>query len=644
MTTRVRTRMDARAGATAIAQPLSTSVGGPRATRPTTLTRRSSLRDVGRVALGPPKLAIGKLLSRLLGMLALAVVATCLPQMAPAQEVLLDGYRRIEGLMLFPALNEPNVYYYLPNRPAIATGKNGKPEFSFMRYAYTTDEARESSAGGIQEAGGGGILHFLVTYEVPEEEIRKAAAKLQEENEEARIAGPVIFKSGTFTLVTSITDEEGKFSRRICGLGKAPLIEGNRAAVSIELTKLGASLLWESFKLDTPDISIVFTMEVYAYRQPYEAEMRVHWEKVHEEKGLDVGVKVLVLGADIEMMFDKLHETGAIQITTRGEHGTLDAIIQKAHAKLLDIMFEKQPPTPPTPAEEGSVVDALLGAVSGRSGRGLSSVFSAHASYKLRKLERSGTLVMNLNHYSSEVMTTVMAANVGDLYKRYGDDPGMFKTVSIDDPLYKQREIYVTIDGATAADFKDYINYVSVKIRKEHAGGAVSVDEIVLDAVKFNEKKNSYRSVYAWKDDKSMEDWLRYKYKTVWHYRGNLRSESGWMDEATSVLAVAPTAVNRRISIEGDPDLLADENIRYAKLDFRYTIFGQPKRKQLTIRTRAGSFPQTFTYIAEVGNDDYTYDLTWIQRGGKRLEVKDVTESAEVIYVDELPEPPEKGL
>jgi len=580
-----------------------------------------------------------------LAALSTLAVAALLASLAPAQEVLLDGYRRVNNLMLFPALHEPNVWYYLPNRPAVATGKNGKPEFSFLRYAYTTDEDRTDSAGGIQEAAGGGILHFLVTYEVPTDDIADAQAKLQEEVEEAKIAGPIIFKSGTFALVTSITDEEGRFSRRVCGLGKAPLIEGNRAAVSIELTKLGAQLLWESFKMDTPDISIVFTMEVYAYRQPYEAEMRVDWEKVHEEKAFDVGAKVLWLGADVEMGIDKLHETGAIRITTRGEHGTMDAILAKANAKLLDVMFEKQPPTPPKPAEEPGFLEALVGAATGKGSGTLQKLklVQAHASYKLNKLHRTGHLVMNLNHYSSEVMTTVMAANVGDLYKRYGNDPALFRTTSLDDPLYKQREIYVTIDGATAADFKDYINYVSVTLRKKHAGGALSVDEIVLDAVKFNENRNSYRSVYPWKDDKSMEDWLRYQYKTVWHYRGNLRSESGWTDEATSVLAVAPTAVNRIISIEGDPDILADEGVRYAKLDFRYTIFGEPKQKKLTIRTRAGAFPQTFTYIAEVGNFDYTYDLTWVLRGGKKLELKDATESAEVIYVDELPEQPDES-
>jgi hypothetical protein len=575
---------------------------------------------------------------------AAALLALLATPIAPAQEILLDGYRRVGDLMLFPSLSDPIVYYYLPNRPAVATGKNGKPEFSFMRYAYTTNEARASSAGGIQEAAGGGILHFLVTYEVPTEEIAKAQAKLQEDEEKARIAGPIIFKAGTFALVTSITDEEGRFSRHICGLGSAPLIEGNRAAVSIELTKLGAQLLWESFKLDTPDISIVFTMDVYAYRKPYEAEMRVHWEKVHEEKGFDVGAKVLVIGADVQMMVDKLHETGAIEIVTRGEHGTLDAIIEKANAKLLDIMFEKQAPEPPTPAQEPGLADALIGAVTGgRSGRGgIGSIFSAHASYKLRNLERTGTLVMNLNHYSTEVMTTVMAANIGDLYRRYGNDPSLFHTVSLDDPLYKQREIYVTIDGATAADFKNYINYVSVTLRKQHAGGALSVDEIVLDALKFNENQNSYRSVYPWKDDANMEDWLRYQYKTVWNYRGNLRSESGWQDASTSVLAVAPTAVHRIISIEGDPDLLAEADVRYAKLDFHYTIFGEPKTKQLTIKTRTGSFPQTFDYIAEVGNFDYTYDLTWVLRGNQQRQVTNVADNAEVIYVDELPEPAEE--
>jgi len=575
-------------------------------------------------------------------LLLVALVGALAPQRAPAQEVILDGYRRVNDLVLFPSLKDPTVFYYLPNRPAVATGKNGKPEFSFLRYAYTTDEERASSAGGIQEAGGGGILHFLVTYEVPSEAIADAQTELQRDIEKAKIAGPIIFKAGTFALVTSFTDEEGRFSRQVCGLGKAPLIEGNRAAVSIELTKRGASLLWESFKMDTPDISIVFTMEVYAYRQPYEAEMRVDWSKVHEEKAFGVDAKVLWFGADVEMGYDKLHESGAIQITTRGENPNMDDILNKANAKLLDVMFEKVEPEEARRTSEPNFLSALTGAITGRGSASgvLKSLkyVSLEASYKLQKLERSGHLVMNLNHYSSEEMTTVMAANIGDLYRRYGDDPALFRAVSLDDPLYKQREIYVTIDGATAADFKDYINYVSVTLRKQHAGGAVSVDEIVLDRVKFNENKNSYRSVYAWKDDRSMEDWLSYQYKTVWNYRGNLRSESGWIDESTSVLAVAPTAVNRRISIEGDPELLADADVRYAKLNFRYTIFGEPKSKQLTIRTRTGSFPQTFDYIAEVGNFDYTYDLTWVLRGNKKLEVKDVTDNAEVLYVDELPE------
>ena len=63
-------------------------------------------------------------------------------------------------------------------------------------------------------------------------------------------------------------------------VGKAPLMEGQKAAVSMALTREGAEILWESFKSDTPDISLVFDMEFSGVREPYEAIIEADWSRV----------------------------------------------------------------------------------------------------------------------------------------------------------------------------------------------------------------------------------------------------------------------------------------------------------------------------------------------------------------------------
>ena len=49
------------------------------------------------------------------------------------------------------------------------------------------------------------------------------------------------------------------------------LLDGDKAAVSIQVTKLGAKILWESFQTPTPDISFSFEMDMSGYRSPHRA-------------------------------------------------------------------------------------------------------------------------------------------------------------------------------------------------------------------------------------------------------------------------------------------------------------------------------------------------------------------------------------
>jgi len=570
--------------------------------------------------------------------LTAAVLALAAVPAALAQEILLDQFEQAGGLILFRSFDEPLEYYYVPNNPQVAENENGKPEFGFIKYARNIPS--ESGEGGIQEAGGGGVVHFLVTYSVPSEQVEKAQQELLQKVEDARIVGPVLFRSGTFSLVTTIADEKGRFTNRVVGLGKAPLIEGSKAAVSIDLTPEGASLLWESFKMDTPDISILFDMEIEGYRNPYEATLEVDWDQVYSNQEFGAGIKILWFGADIEGKFEELMQSGAIKLETKGENATMDAIVQRAHAKLLEIMFAPAETTSSQERESTSAMSALSALLGRRSGGGGSStsVFSLHGSYKMKDIKRSGKARFDFNHYSNEKLNIVMAGNIGDLYARFGGDPGIFKAVNLDDPVFMQREIFVTVDGRSERDFTDYINFVTVQIRKRHAGGEESVDEVVIDGESFKRQANRFRMVYGWKGDVNRSEWLRYQYRTVWNFRKGVQFENEWRGTDTFVINVAPPYEYRRISLEADPEVFKEMKVRHALVKFYYDFFGKEIERQAVVRVRGGDAVTMLEYVCESGNYDYEYEITWYTRDRGRIQSGRIEDSSEILYVDELPE------
>ncbi len=70
---------------------------------------------------------------------------------------------------------------------------------------------------------------------------------------------------------------------------------GHKAAVSMHLTPLGASLLWESFHQATPDISVNFEMSVSGYLNPDEAKMTIDYEKVHKTMQAQVAARYVAI-------------------------------------------------------------------------------------------------------------------------------------------------------------------------------------------------------------------------------------------------------------------------------------------------------------------------------------------------------------
>lgn len=279
-----------------------------------------------------------------------------------AASVVLDKQVRAGELILFPDVSNKNVYRYVPDKVRLATDKDGNPKFSFLRYiknvrsGATEAEKREGEAGGI--------VHAVVSLGVTKDQIRDARRELTRINPKAKLEGPVLFDSGKFGLVSSFTDKKGGLTTQVVGLGNAPLLDGEKAAVSLQLTKKGAEILWESFKTPTADLSFSFEMEMSGYQSPKKAVIEANFDQIYDHKGFAAGVATPYLAAEIKGAFDDLQKKGAIKLTQVGEDAKMEALITTAYNKITDMMFKPSGGT-------GTPSLASLTGAGGRSGPSL---------------------------------------------------------------------------------------------------------------------------------------------------------------------------------------------------------------------------------------------------------------------------------
>ncbi|HJW28041.1 MAG TPA: hypothetical protein VJ508_02200, partial [Saprospiraceae bacterium] len=347
--------------------------------------------------------------------LVLAAVFFLLGYLGIAQPIFIDQPIQCGDLIVFPHITDTTKFYYLPNKIALGTTTAGGPQFSFLRYVQNVKTGPGETASN--EGEGGGIVHALVELKITDQQLSQAQAELRKKlkRPSAVLMGPVIYKGGTFSLVSSFAEEGSDFTKKVVGVGRAPVFVGNKAAVSIRLTKLGAKILWESCHTPTPDLSFSFIMDFTGYRSPMQAQIEVNWDKVYEHKEFNVGVAIntgyVRLGADIKAAFDELREQGVIKVKQFGSDDKMDAIIDAAYKKILDMMFApfSMPNADPSTAQQ--IADGFNKVA--QTIKQNSSLVSINFAYELKQQKRSGTYTIDLSKATTETINFRFDENLG---------------------------------------------------------------------------------------------------------------------------------------------------------------------------------------------------------------------------------------
>ncbi len=647
----------------------------------------------------------------------LAVFAVAPP--ASAQQILLDQPVRAAELTVFPDLNDANVYYYVSDKPKLATDANGRPQFSFLRYVENVRTSADQPEA--REGEGGGIVHALVSLSVSPDQIRDAQRELQRVKPGARIQGPIVYKSGKFGLVSSFKEADGRVTARVVGLGNAPVLDGEKAAVSIQLTKLGAKILWESFQTPTPDISFTFEMDMSGFRSPHRAVIEANFDQIYEHTGFAAGIASSYLAAEIKAAFDDLTRQGAIKVTQVGGDEKMEALINTAYTKLTEMMFsplngtgtpsldsltgtagggtsildrattmlnrsreeartdrdrarserrEDEARRSPAPAagETGSTQppgggsaerpagerrmpllartaglqpgasaesarDADRRADSGSSG----ASFAVVASFEMKRVRQRGSFRIDLNKYTTDSLTLRFDENIGDL-RSLMSNADHFRQVNLDDPLYKQREVVAFVDGANAQDFGQFVNFVTVRLRKRHAAGEQSLDEVRIDRNNFNAQGNNFKLMYGWKGDADRRRWLEYDYQTSWSFFGGKSVDQDWRTATSGAINLAPPFRRRTVDLQADPTAITNAGVRAITVTVFYDLGAGEQAKQVTLNPAKSQLSGQLEFLAPADRLDYAYEVNWRLAGGRSVSSGRRSSTESLLFVDELPQ------
>ncbi len=602
--------------------------------------------------------------------LALLFVALCC-QAALAQNISLDHYQKCGSLICFQSADDPSVFYYLPSKPHLSKHPDGTPEFSFLRYVEAKAEGGE---GGITEAEGGGIVHFLVDYSVPEKELEAAQEELMEKDAAAVLRGPVLFEEGTFALVSSfVPDEEGaqggsKLSRSVIGMGRAPLIEGLKAAVSMHLTKEGTQILWESFKTATPDVSLLFEMTFSGMRDPVEATIIANWSKLRKQSKTDIGVEVgygpISLGFDYSKFWDKARQSGALTVDYKGDPGLLQPLVERAYARLQELLFEPVPMTQyqtqqtqqstqesdtlgqiasiaEAVASTAAVANSMLGGAAAGVAKPPATVptfmkASLKGGYRVRNVQRTGDYRLNFRQRMSEKVTTAMAGNIGNLHKRYGNNPKVFRTINISDDVYKRREIAVILDARNSEDFERYINHVTFSLSKKHGSGRETTDEIVINRRNFGDGKSLVVS-YPWDKEPNHSKWKRYDYQIAWSFVGGSKFIQEWQVGDAPAVTLTPPYEYRQVEFIADEETFRRKNVRLATIRVWHNFFGKKVKETINLIPGRRIYSATREFAVPAGKDMIEYEITWKLNDGRKINSGRLRTDDAVVFCDELP-------
>ena len=168
----------------------------------------------------------------------------------------LGSIEELDGILLFQAADNENGYYYLPAIPRI---KQTEGSYEAHLAKYLNHDGSYS----------GGIFTATIEFSLSPQEREKVQHYIKRKNPKAHLIGQLPLyrfaedgqhgKIGFQLVSSTFNPGNNAIVKKALVSRSAPLQHSAKAYLSIELTKEGASILEQSLKMGTSDLSVVIT-------------------------------------------------------------------------------------------------------------------------------------------------------------------------------------------------------------------------------------------------------------------------------------------------------------------------------------------------------------------------------------------------
>jgi len=535
------------------------------------------------------------------------------------------GQKELNGVLLLQDADDANVYYYLPTSPRVSERKDGGLELSLVKFV---DPNGDTS---------GGLLHMLISYNLPEDEIEELREALKAENGKARLSGPVPLKQeeeGSFSIISGSLSDEG-FTKSLISSGRAPVTPGAKAAVAATLTAHGATLLWESLTKPTSDVSVALRTYYEAVLPSFQAKISADVSTVYEHFSEVKNRQAEYTKRQVRDIMDELVRTGVVNVEILDRlpedaaNKAMESLVELATTKLTEIIFDQQTGFTAIPEKEKAVES---GQIQGRQKKGwLAKLFTSTGNQKYytdnqyvlknRTDINRASFSINLTRRAVIKVPVDTAGNISGLYQEFKENPEMFRVVNLADPAFQKREVFFRIDGDFTGVFEDMMNFAGVSVLKKYKDHEDATGELIFTREDIREGVMDKSWKYARLGEKD-DAWLNYGYRTTWSIKGqhqikSPKEDGEWIENSDPIITIAPPLSRMDLELDADRFLFEDSGIRSATLEVKYKVFGKEVTKRLAVMRVTDAESVTNSVLFHDPGKEVSYRVNWYLASGK---------------------------
>jgi hypothetical protein len=547
-----------------------------------------------------------------------------------------EGNRTVLGIALLQDVDHPDLYYYIPPYPTVSVRDDGSLEFLCLGFI----DAKSNMSGGI--------LHFLCEFKLPNEAVEELQKALEEEVPGAKIAGavPLMEPEGedavSFEVISAVLSDtaEGGFTRKLLSSGHAPLSPGSKAAVAAVLSPQGATLLWNTLKEPTSDISVSIHGCYEAAVAGYNAKVTADVSTVYTHFSSMINMQKGYKRRQLQKIVDEMVRSAVIKIEVTERTGldidtkSMDNITNLITTKLVELMFDTETGLSKLPEKEVAVQH---GQIPGRQKASwLSRTFGSGSGdqqyitdnqYIMKRREdiQTNHFYIDLTRRSTIRVPVHTAGNMGGIYNSFKDDDRAFRVVNLDDPAFEMREVYFMVDNEYMTAFQDTINFVSVSFRKKYEKSHDVNGQLMFTSQDIL-KGDTSKPVRYPRLGVTDSSWLDYEYRVNWSVRdrptvSDPKDKDKWLSAKDSTIALVPpfTKMTVGAEVDGTKEDFEANNVYYARVEMRWPIVGQMRSASKAILRYTDTEPrQEFVVYYDRGAAP-EYRVIWqSRRGGEK--------------------------